>query len=142
MNVDSIKNGFVIDHIPAGKGMELYNLLGLGELDCQIAMIRNAPSRIMGKKDIIKIDADIDISLDVIGFFDPNITVNTIKDEKLISKSHLELPESLENVCKCKNPRCITSTEQELSHIFKLTDRENKVYRCLYCDSKLKSYFQ
>ena len=141
MNVDSIKNGFVIDHIPAGKGMELYNLLGLGELDCQIAMIRNAPSRIMGKKDIIKIDADIDISLDVIGFFDPNITVNTIKDEKLISKSHLELPESLENVCKCKNPRCITSTEQELSHIFRLTDRQNKVYRCLYCDSKLKSYF-
>jgi aspartate carbamoyltransferase regulatory subunit len=141
MNVDSIKNGFVIDHIPAGKGMELYNLLGLGELDCQIAMIRNAPSRIMGKKDIIKIDADIDISLDVIGFFDPNITVNTIKDEKLISKSHLELPESLENVCKCKNPRCITSTEQELNHIFRLTDRQNKVYRCLYCDSKLKSYF-
>ena len=138
MNVDSIKNGFVIDHIPAGKGMELYNLLGLGELDCQIAMIRNAPSRIMGKKDIIKIDADIDISLDVIGFFDPNITVNTIKDEKLISKSHLELPESLENVCKCKNPRCITSTEQELSHIFRLTDRQNKVYRCLYCETKAK----
>ena len=140
MKVDSIKNGFVIDHIPAGKGMELYSLLGLGELDCQIAMIRNAPSRLMGKKDIIKIDADIDISLDVIGFFDPGITVNTIKDEKLVNKSHLELPEMLENVCKCKNPRCITSTEQELSHIFRLTDRENKVYRCLYCDSKLKSY--
>ena len=140
MKVDSIKNGFVIDHIPAGKGIELYNLLGLGDLDCQIAMIRNAPSRLMGKKDIIKIDADIDISLDVIGFFDPSITVNTIKDEKLVSKCHLELPEKLENVCKCKNPRCITSTEQELSHIFRLTDRENKVYRCLYCDSKLKSY--
>lgn len=140
MKVDSIKNGFVIDHIPAGKGIELYNLLGLGELDCQIAMIRNAPSRLMGKKDIIKIDADIDISLDVIGFFDSGITVNTIKDEKLVNKSHLELPKRLENVCKCKNPRCITSTEQELSHIFRLTDRENKVYRCLYCDSKLKSY--
>lgn len=140
MKVDSIKNGFVIDHIPAGKGMELFNLLGLGELDCQIAMIRNAPSRLMGKKDIIKIDADIDISLDVIGFFDSGITVNTIKDEKLVNKCHLELPESLENVCKCKNPRCITSTEQELNHIFRLTDRENKVYRCLYCDSKLKSY--
>ena len=140
MKVDSIKNGFVIDHIPAGKGIELYNLLGLGELDCQIAMIRNAPSRLMGKKDIIKIDADIDISLDVIGFFDPGITVNTIKNEKLVNKCHLELPETLENVCKCKNPRCITSTEQELSHIFRLTDRKNKVYRCLYCDSKLKSY--
>lgn len=140
MKVDSIKNGFVIDHIPAGKGMELFNLLGLGELDCQIAMIRNAPSRLMGKKDIIKIDADIDISLDVIGFFDSGITVNTIKNEKLVNKCHLELPESLENVCKCKNPRCITSTEQELNHIFRLTDRENKVYRCLYCDSKLKSY--
>lgn len=93
----------------------------------------------MGKKDIIKIDADIEISLDVIGFIDPEITVNTIKDGKLISKRHMELPERLENVCKCKNPRCITSTEQELSHIFRLTDRENKVYRCLYCDSKLKS---
>ena len=140
MKVDSIKNGFVIDHIPAGKGMELYSLLGLGEVDCQIAMIRNAPSRLMGKKDIIKIDADIDISLDVIGFFDPGITVNTIKDEKLVNKCHLDLPKKLENVCKCKNPRCITSTEQELSHIFCLTNRENKVYRCLYCDSKLKSY--
>ncbi len=140
MKVDSIKNGFVIDHIPAGKGIELYNLLGLGELPCQIAMIRNAPSRLMGKKDIIKIDADVDIPLDVIGFFDSGITVNTIKDEKLVNKCHLELPERLENVCKCNNPRCITSTEQELSHIFRLTDRENKVYRCLYCDSKLKNY--
>ncbi len=139
MKVDSIKNGFVIDHIPAEKGMELYNLLGLGELTCQIAIIKNAPSRKMGKKDIIKIDADIEISLDVIGFIDPDITVNTIKDGKLINKCHLELPERLENVCKCKNPRCITSTEQELNHIFKLTDRENKVYRCLYCDSKLKN---
>ena len=140
MKVSSINTVFVIDHIRAGKGIELYSLLGLGELDCQIAMIRNAPSRLMGKKDIIKIDADIDISLDVIGFFDPGITVNTIKDEKLVNKSHLELPEKLQNVCKCKNPRCITSTEQELAHIFRLTDRENKVYRCLYCDSKLKSY--
>ena len=140
MKVDSIKNGFVIDHIPAGKGIELYNLLGLGELDCQIATIRNAPSRLMGKKDIIKIDADIELSLEVIGFFDAGITVNTIKNEVLVNKTHMQLPERVENVCKCKNPHCITSTEQELSHIFRLTDRENRVYRCLYCDSKLKSY--
>ena len=139
MKIDAIKNGFVVDHIPAGRSMELYSLLGLADLPYPVAIIKNAPSRLMGKKDIIKIDADIEISLDVIGFIDPEITVNTIKDSKLISKRHMELPERLENVCKCKNPRCITSTEQELSHIFRLTDRENKVYRCLYCDSKLKS---
>ena len=140
MNIDSIKNGFVIDHIPAGKSMELYSLLALADLPYPVAIIKNVPSRLMGKKDIIKIDADIEISLDVIGFIDPGITVNTIKNGKLVSKSHMELPTRLENVCRCKNPRCITSTEQELSHIFRLTDRENKVYRCLYCDSKLKSY--
>ena len=139
MKIDAIKNGFVVDHIPAGRSMELYSLLGLADLPYPVAIIKNAPSRLMGKIDIIKIDADIEISLDVIGFIDPEITVNTIKDGKLISKRHMELPERLENVCKCKNPRCITSTEQELSHIFRLTDRENKVYRCLYCDSKLKS---
>lgn len=139
MKIDAIKNGFVVDHIPAGRSMELYSLLGLADLPYPVAIIKNAPSRLMGKKDIIKIDADIEISLDVIGFIDPEITVNTIKDEKLVSKCHMELPERLENVCKCKNPRCITSTEQELPHIFRLTDRENKVYRCLYCDSKLKS---
>ena len=139
MKIDAIKNGFVVDHIPAGRSMELYSLLGLADLPYPVAIIKNAPSRLMGKKDIIKIDADIEISLDVIGFIDPEITVNTIKDGKLISKRHMELPERLENVCKCKNPRCITSTEQELSHIFRLTDRENKVYRCLYCDSILKS---
>lgn len=140
MKVDSIKNGFVIDHIPAGKSMEILGLLGLNDSPCPIAIIKNAPSGLMGKKDIIKIDADIDISLDVIGFIDPGITINVIKDEKLVDKRHLELPEKLENVCKCKNPRCITSTEQELAHIFRLTDRENKVYRCLYCDSKLKGF--
>lgn len=138
MKIDSIKNGFVIDHIPAGKSMELYNLLGLGELPCPVAIIKNVPSRLMGKKDIIKIDADIEIALDVVGFIDPGITINTIKDEKLVDKRHLQLPEKIENVCKCKNPRCITTTEQELPHIFKLTDRENKVYRCIYCDSKLE----
>lgn len=138
MKIDSIKNGFVIDHIPAGKSMELYNLLGLGELPCPVAIIKNVPSRLMGKKDIIKIDADIEIALDVVGFIDPGITINTIKDEKLVDKRHLQLPEKIENVCKCKNPRCITTTEQELPHVFKLTDRENKVYRCIYCDSKLE----
>lgn len=139
MNIDSIKNGIVIDHIKAGKSMEIYSLLNLGELSCSVAIIKNVSSKLMGKKDIIKIDADLDISLDVLGFVDPGITVNIIKNEKLVDKRHLELPERIENVCKCKNPRCITSTEQELPHIFILTDKENKVYRCMYCESKLKS---
>ena len=139
MNIDSIKNGIVIDHIEAGKSMEIYSLLKLGELSCSVAIIKNVPSKLMGKKDIIKIDADLDISLDVLGFVDPGITVNIIKDEKLVDKRHLALPERIENVCKCKNPRCITSTEQELPHIFTLTDKENKVYRCIYCESKLKN---
>jgi len=139
MNIDSIKNGIVIDHIEAGKSMEIYSLLNLGELSCSVAIIKNVPSKLMGKKDIIKIDADLDISLDVLGFIDPGITVNIIKDEKLVDKRHLALPERIENVCKCKNPRCITSTEQELPHIFTLTDKENKVYRCIYCESKLKN---
>lgn len=139
MNIDSIKNGIVIDHIEAGKSMEIYSLLKLGELSCSVAIIKNVPSKLMGKKDIIKIDADLDISLDALGFIDPGITVNIIKDEKLVDKHHLALPERIENVCKCKNPRCITSTEQELPHIFTLTDKENKVYRCIYCESKLKN---
>ena len=139
MTVDTIKNGIVIDHITAGLGMKIYALLKLDELDCSVAFIKNAPSKLMGKKDIIKIDADLDISLDVLGFIDPGITVNIIKDEKLVDKRHLALPERIENVCKCKNPRCITSTEQELPHIFTLTDKENKVYRCIYCESKLKN---
>ena len=139
MNIDSIKNGIVIDHIEAGKSMEIYSLLKLGELSCSVAIIKNVPSKLMGKKDIIKIDADLDISLDALGFIDPGITVNIIKDEKLVDKRHLALPERIENVCKCKNPRCITSTEQELPHIFTLTDKENKVYRCIYCESKLKN---
>jgi aspartate carbamoyltransferase regulatory subunit len=138
MKVDSIKNGFVIDHIPAGKGIELYNLLGLGELDCQIAMIRNAPSRLMGKKDIIKIDADIEINTDILGYIDPDITVNIIKDGKMQEKKRIALPEQLTNVITCKNPRCISTTEQELPQIFKLTDKENRVYRCLYCESQAK----
>ena len=138
MNIDSIKNGIVLDHIKAGKRMEIYKFLNLGELDCSVAIIKNVNSRLMGKKDIIKIDDDIDVNLDVLGYIDPGITVNIIKDEKLVKKCHLTLPETVKNVIKCKNPRCITTTEQEIEHIFKLTDRENKVYRCIYCESKAK----
>ena len=138
MNIDSIKNGIVLDHIKAGKSMEIYKFLNLGELDCSVAIIKNVNSRLMGKKDIIKIDDDIDVNLDVLGYIDPGITVNIIKDEKLVKKCHLTLPETVKNVIKCKNPRCITTTEQEIEYIFKLTDRENKVYRCIYCESKAK----
>ena len=136
MNIDSINNGVVIDHISAGKGMRLYELLGLDELDCSVAIIKNVTSRKMGKKDIIKIDADIPVNLDVIGYVDPNVTVNIIKNGILVDKHVIEMPERLTNVIKCKNPRCITSCEQELDHVFKLTDRENKVYRCIYCETK------
>ncbi len=136
MNIDSIKNGIVIDHIAAGKGMQLYELLGLDKLDCSVALIRNVNSKKIGRKDIIKIDADIAVNLDVIGFVDPAATVNIIRDSELIEKKTIPMPETLTNVVKCKNPRCITSVEQELPHIFKLTDKENKVYRCLYCETK------
>ncbi|MBQ6825207.1 MAG: aspartate carbamoyltransferase regulatory subunit [Clostridia bacterium] len=138
MTVNEIKNGIVLDHITAGKGMEIYNLLGLDKLDCQIALIKNALSRKMGKKDIIKIDADIDINTDIIGYVDPDITVNVIKDGKNVEKKTIDLPERLENVLVCKNPRCISATEQELPHIFTLSDRENRVYRCLYCEAQAK----
>ena len=136
MNVDSIKNGIVIDHITAGLGMRVYNLLGLDALDCTVAIIKNVQSKKMGRKDIIKIDADISLNMDILGYVDPGITVNIIKDSKLVEKKSIELPERLENVLKCKNPRCITTTEQELAHIFKLTDREKRVYRCIYCEVK------
>ena len=136
MNIDSITNGVVIDHITAGNGMKIYDLLGLAELDCSVAIIKNVHSGKMGKKDIIKIDADIDINVDVIGYVDPEATVNIIRNGELTEKSTIDMPESLTNVIKCKNPRCITSVEQELDHIFKLTDKENKVYRCIYCETK------
>ena len=136
MNIDSIHNGFVIDHIPAGSGMKLYNLLGLDELDCSIALIKNVPSRKMGKKDIIKIDAAIELNLDLIGFFAPDVTVNIIRDSELVEKKSIALPALLTGVIRCKNPRCITSCEQELAHKFKLTDAENHVYRCIYCETK------
>jgi len=136
MNIDSIKNGLVIDHIKAGKSMELYDYLNLEDLECPVAIIKNVSSKKMGKKDIMKIDADIDVDIDLLGYIDPNITVNIIKDGNLIEKKHPELPETISGVIKCKNPRCITTTEQELTHVFKLTDRAHKIYRCIYCDSE------
>ena len=135
MKVDSIINGVTIDHITAGKAMRLYELLNLEELDCTVAIIKNVSGK-KGKKDIIKIDADIPLNLDVIGFVDPGATVNIIREGKVVDKKTLDLPERLTNVLKCKNPRCISGTEQELDHIFKLTDRENHVYRCIYCETK------
>ena len=136
MNVDSIKNGIVIDHITAGKGMKLYNLLGLDSLECSIALIKNVPSKKSGTKDIIKIDTDFEIDTDILGYVDPNVTVNVIKDGNIIEKKNIELPKVLNNVLFCKNPRCITATEQEIVHTFRLTDKENQVYRCIYCDTK------
>ena len=136
MIIDSIKNGIVIDHITAGRAMELYNILGLGELDCTVAILKNVVSGKLGRKDIIKIDRVMDLDWDVIGYVDPNITVNIIRDSKLVEKRRLKLPETITNVIRCKNPRCITSVEQELPQVFKLTDRENRVYRCMYCETK------
>ena len=136
MNIDSIQNGVVIDHITAGGGMKLYHLLGLDTIDCSVALIRNVPSKKMGRKDIIKIDADIPVNLDVIGYVDPEATVNLIRGGELVEKKSIEMPLQLVNVIKCKNPRCITSCEQELDHVVRLTDREKKVYRCIYCETK------
>ena len=140
MNIDSIKNGIVIDHITAGLGMTVYRLLKLDELDCAVAIIKNATSRKMGKKDIIKIDADIELNMDILGYIDPGITVDIIKDSMLVEKKSIGLPEKLTNVIKCKNPRCITTTEQELPHIFKLTDKKKRIYRCIYCEVKAEEH--
>lgn len=136
MNIDSIRDGVVIDHITAGRGMRLYDLLGLDSLDCSVAIIKNVTSKKMGKKDIIKIDSKMHIDMDVIGFVDPRATVNIIRDGELIRKACIETPKELVNVIKCMNPRCITTTEQELDHVFRLTDAENKIYRCIYCETK------
>lgn len=136
MRVDSILNGTVIDHIGAGKGMRLFKLLELEKLECPIAIIKNVPSKKMGRKDIIKIDGDVPVDFDVIGFVDPAATINIIEGGKIIEKKTCCLPEVLKNVVRCKNPRCITSVEQEIDHIFKLTDKENKIYRCIYCETK------
>lgn len=136
MNIDAIQNGIVIDHITAGRGMQLYELLHLDRLDCSVAIIKNVTSKKMGKKDIIKIDSDVDINMDVIGFVDPQATVNIIRDGERADKRCIEMPRTLTNVIRCMNPRCITTTEQELDHVFRLTDPENKIYRCIYCETK------
>ncbi len=136
MNIDSIVNGAVIDHITAGRGMRLYDLLHLEQVDCPVAIIKNVNSQKLGKKDIIKVDAAIPLNFDVIGYVDPGVTVNIIRDGDLVEKKTIDKPERLTNVIRCRNPRCITSTEQEIDHIFKLTDRENSIYRCLYCETK------
>lgn len=136
MNIDSIYNGVVIDHIKAGSGMRLYELLGLDNVEVSVAIIKNVASRKMGKKDIIKIDGTLPVDFDVIGFVDPEATVNIIRDGELVEKKSIDMPETLTDVIRCKNPRCITSSEQEIHHVFRLTDRENKIYRCIYCETK------
>lgn len=138
MNIDSIKEGIVIDHIEAGKAMEIYKLLNLNELDCQVAIITNAKSQKSGKKDIIKIDRNINLDIEKLGFIDNNVTVNIVKNDKIVEKKKLSLPEKLVNVVSCKNPRCITSVEHSLDQIFILTDKEKNVYRCKYCEMSLK----
>lgn len=137
LNVGAIKEGFVLDHIKAGESLQIYHDLHLDQLDCVVAIIRNARSSKMGKKDILKVECDIDaLDLDILGFIDHNITVNIIKDEEIVEKRKLQLPKEIRNVIKCKNPRCITSIEQELEQVFYLTDVENEVYRCKYCEEK------
>ncbi len=137
MNIDSIQNGIVLDHITAGKAMLVYKYLKLDELDCSVAIIKNATSRKMGRKDILKIDhPDYDINLDILGYVDPGISVSIIKDGNTIEKKKVDLPEQIVNVVKCKNPRCITTTEQGIKQIFKLTDRNKRIYRCLYCETE------
>ena len=136
MLIGKIEDGIVLDHIKAGQGMKLYNILGLDTLDCEVALIQNAHSEKLGRKDILKIDKIIDVNLDAVGYVDPGITVNIIRGGKLAKRSHLEAPEEVVGIIKCKNPRCITTIEQELPQVFQLTDRENRVYRCKYCESK------
>ncbi|MCM1158252.1 MAG: aspartate carbamoyltransferase regulatory subunit [Bacteroidales bacterium] len=136
MNIDSIQNGIVLDHITAGKGMLVYKYLGLDKLDCSVAIIKNAVSHKMERKDILKIDhPDYDINLDILGYVDPGISVSIIKDGKTIEKKKVGLPEKIVNIVKCKNPRCITTTEQGIEQIFKLTDRKKRIYRCVYCEA-------
>ena len=139
LNVGSISEGFVLDHIEAGRSMEIYKYLHLDELDCCVAIIKNAKSNKMGKKDIIKIECPIDfMDLDSLGFIDHNITINIIENEKIVEKKELKLPKEIRNVIRCKNPRCITSIEQGLDHVFVLTDEENQIYRCKYCEEKYR----
>ena len=136
MIIGQIRDGIVLDHITAGRSMMLYRVLGLDALDCTVAMIQNADSKKLGKKDIIKIGQVLDLDLDVLGYLDPGITVNIIRDGKLAKRSRLTLPERLVGICKCKNPRCITAEERDLPQEFRLTDREHRIYRCVYCDAQ------
>lgn len=138
MIIDSINNGIVIDHITSGMSMTLYKFLNLDKLTCSVAIIKNAPSSKNGKKDIIKIDSLIKIDVNVLGYLDPGVCVNRIENGQIVKKINPELPERLVDVIRCKNPRCISQDEQELTHIFKLTDREKRIYRCIYCESKAK----
>ncbi len=138
MNIDAIQRGIVLDHISAGRGMDIYRALHLDELSCSVAIIRNVKSPAMGKKDIIKIDEDIDIDLDVLGFLDPGITVNIIEDGVIVEKKHLALPHRLTGILQCRNPRCITVQEKSLQQIFLLKDAERHIYRCYYCDAEQK----
>jgi len=135
MNINEIQDGYVIDHIHAGRAMRIYRYLELGKLDCSVAIIKNARSKRMGRKDIIKIDELIPLNLEIISYIDPGATVNTIQDGKLIKKQRLTIPQRVKNVLKCKNPRCITQTEQEIQHIFVLADPDKNLYRCYYCDT-------
>ncbi len=142
LNVGKIEQGFVLDHIKAGKSLSIYEYLQLDQLDCTVAIIKNAKSNKMGKKDILKVECDPSlINLDILGFIDHTITVNVIKDGKIQEKKELILPKEVKNVIKCKNPRCITSIEQELPHIFKLTDDKKEVYRCKYCEEKYEKFY-
>ena len=139
LNIGGLKDGIVLDHIQAGKSMDIYKYLKLDKLDCQVAIIKNARSNKMGRKDILKIEGGLDVvNLDVLGYIDCNITVNIIKNEKIVEKKVVRLPQKLTNIIKCKNPRCITSIEQELPHVFFLADEEKQVYRCAYCEEKYK----
>lgn len=139
MKIDGIENGIVLDHIKAGKSMIVYKYLGLDKLSSQVALIQNCSSRKLGRKDIVKISEEIDLDLDVLGYIDPNITVNYIKDGRNYKKAALALPQTLKNVLCCKNPRCISSTEQELPQVFKLADAAKRQYRCIYCDTIVKN---
>lgn len=137
LNISGIKEGVVLDHIQAGKSMDIYRYLGLGKLDCTVAIIKNARSSKMGRKDIIKIEGPLEsLDLDILGYIDHNITINIIKEDTIVEKRALRLPQKLTNVIHCKNPRCITSIEQELPHIFYLADEEKKIYRCQYCEER------
>ena len=138
LNISGLNQGVVIDHIQAGGAMKMYEYLNMEKLDCQVAIIKNAKSNKMGRKDIIKIEGPIQIDLNVLGILDHNITINIIENDKIVRKHTLELPDEVTNIIRCKNPRCITSIEQELPHKFKLTDRKNRIYRCIYCESKFK----